>query len=264
MYKKNDKKKITILGLSIWRIFAYFIIYSILGYIIETIFALLVYGVLESRKSFLYGPFCSIYGVGAVLMILFLRYFNKNGYTLFIFGFIIGSIVEYIMSLLGEIILKVRWWDYSDKFLNINGRICFTYSLFWGILAIYLMRGINPQIDKFINYLKKKLNVNFLRTVASTMTIFLILDCIISGYAISQYLIRQIAKNNLDVENKEQVIQIYNNIGKDKKMFIEKYFSDEKMVKTYPNLKISLIDGTVVHIKDLLPNIKPYYYKFNK
>ncbi len=50
-------------GISIWRILAYFIIYSILGYLIETTYALVVYGVVESRQSFLYGPFCAIYGV---------------------------------------------------------------------------------------------------------------------------------------------------------------------------------------------------------
>ena len=89
---KKEKKKITILGINIWEIFGYFIIYSIAGYIIETLFALCRYGVLESRQSFLYGPFCSIYGVGAVIMILFLQYFQKNSLTLFAGGFIIGSI----------------------------------------------------------------------------------------------------------------------------------------------------------------------------
>ena len=55
------------------RICAYFIIYSILGFIIETIYALIVYKVIESRQSFLYGPFCSIYGIGALIMILALN-----------------------------------------------------------------------------------------------------------------------------------------------------------------------------------------------
>ncbi|MGN1302669.1 MAG: hypothetical protein ACI4VO_03365 [Clostridia bacterium] len=72
---KKEKKKFTILGIDLWEILAYFIIYSIAGYIIETLFALVRYGVLESRQSFLYGPFCSIYGIGAVIMIIFLQYF---------------------------------------------------------------------------------------------------------------------------------------------------------------------------------------------
>ena len=73
----EKKKQFKILGISIWRILAYFIIYSVVGFIIETLFALIFYNVLESRQSFLYGPFCGIYGVGAVFMILILnKYFN--------------------------------------------------------------------------------------------------------------------------------------------------------------------------------------------
>ncbi len=76
---KNSKKKFTLI-----QILAYFIIYSVIGFIIETIFGLLTKGVLESRKSFLYGPFCGIYGIGAVVMIVGLQHFKKNNYTLFV------------------------------------------------------------------------------------------------------------------------------------------------------------------------------------
>ena len=99
------KKQFTITGISIWRIFAYFVIYSFIGYIIETLYAFVLYGVIESRQSFLYGPFSGIYGLGAVVMIVFLQYFNKDNNRLFIGGFIVGSIVEYLVSLFAEIFL---------------------------------------------------------------------------------------------------------------------------------------------------------------
>lgn len=130
MEQKIEKKKFTILGIDLWEILAYFIIYSIAGFFIETMFALVRYGVLESRQSFLYGPFCSIYGVGAVVMIIFLQYFMKNRFSLFVGGFFIGSITEYLISWIGECILHVKWWDYSNMPLNINGRICIYYSFF--------------------------------------------------------------------------------------------------------------------------------------
>lgn len=83
-------KKIKIAGISLWRILAYFIIYSFIGYLIETIYAFVVYGVIESRQSFLYGPFCSIYGVGAVIMICALqRVKDDKTHTLFFGGFIV-------------------------------------------------------------------------------------------------------------------------------------------------------------------------------
>lgn len=82
-------KKLKIAGISIWRILAYFIIYSIIGYLIETIYALVIYGVIESRQSFLYGPFCSIYGIGAVIMICALQKVKDKPHTLFLGGFIV-------------------------------------------------------------------------------------------------------------------------------------------------------------------------------
>lgn len=264
---KNNKKSFKILGISIWRLCAYFIIYSVIGFIIETLFAIIFYNVLESRQSFLYGPFCGIYGVGAVLMILFLnKYFNKNGHMLFIGGFIVGSVVEYILSLLGELILNVRWWDYSNRFLNINGRICFLYSIFWGLLAIYLMKVINPKVDKLIYWLKTKININIAKVLILVTIVFLFIDCVASGIAISFCLIRKSVENDLNIANKEKTIETYNKIYNNQSLrdFIYKYWDDEKMIKTYPNLKLNLEDGTTINVKDLTPEIKPYYYKFKE
>lgn len=264
---KDKKRSFKILGISIWRLLAYFIIYSFIGFVIETLFALFMYNVLESRQSFLYGPFCGIYGVGAVIMIMFLnKYFNKNNHILFLGGFIVGSVVEYLISLIGELMLNVRWWDYSNRFLNINGRICLLYSIFWGLLAIYLMRVINPRVDKLINWLKTKININVAKTLTLITIILLFIDCVASGFAISFCLIRKSVENNLNIANKEQTIEAYNKIyGNEKlKEFIYKYWNDEKMVLTYPNLTLKLEDGKIMYVKDLTPEIKPYYHKFNE
>lgn len=264
---KDKRRSFKILGISIWRLLAYFIIYSFIGFVIETLFALFMYNVLESRQSFLYGPFCGIYGVGAVIMIMFLnKYFNKNNHILFLGGFIVGSVVEYLISLIGELMLNVRWWDYSNRFLNINGRICLLYSIFWGLLAIYLMRVINPRVDKLINWLKTKININVAKTLTLITTILLFIDCVASGFAISFCLIRKSVENNLNIANKEQTIEAYNKIyGNEKlKEFIYKYWNDEKMVLTYPNLTLKLEDGKIMYVKDLTPEIKPYYHKFNE
>lgn len=265
--KSKNKNGVTILGITIWKIFAYFIIYSVIGFIIETLFAIVFHNVFESRQSFLYGPFCAIYGVGAVFMVIFLnKYFNKNNHMLFLGGFIVGSIVEYVISLIGELILNVRWWDYSDRFLNINGRICFLYSIFWGLLAIYLMKVINPKVDKFIDWLKTKINIRLAKTLTLITVIILFIDCVISEIAINFCLIRKSVENNLDIANKEKTFQVYNKIYNDKDLssFIYKHWNDEKMIRTYPNLTLTLADGKTIYIKDLTPEIKPYYYKFKE
>lgn len=263
--EKNSKPNEIPAKTTIWRVFAYFIIYSFVGFCIETVFALLNYGVFESRQSFLYGPFCSIYGLGAVVIILSLRYkFFKNNYTLFAGGFIVGSIVEYIVSFFGELLLNVKWWDYSNRFLNINGRICFLYSIFWGLLGVYLLKSINPKIDKFIDWIKSKLNLKFLKVIVFILIIFLFVDCLLSAYAINVFLIRVSVENNLQVNNKEKVEMYYHEIYDDKERsdFIYKYFSNEKMILTYPNLTITLEDGSLKKVAEYYPNIKNCYYRF--
>lgn len=263
--EKKEKEHIKICGISIWRILAYFVVYSVAGFIIETIFGLLTKGVLESRKSFLYGPFCSIYGLGAVLMILPLQKYKKNNYTLFFAGFFIGSIIEYMVSLVGELIFHIKWWDYSDQIFNINGRICVLFSLFWGLLAIYLMSDINPRIDKFIDFVKSKIPANYMKTVIIFSILFLSFDLGITVYALQMFSVRIIHENNLNVSNKQLVDTLYEKIyvnDQKQKDFIYKFFDNEKMIKTFPNIKIEDVDGNILFFRDYVKDIKPYYYNF--
>ena len=263
--EKKEKEHIKICGISIWRILAYFVVYSVAGFIIETIFGLLTKGVLESRKSFLYGPFCSIYGLGAVLMILPLQKYKKNNYTLFFAGFFIGSIIEYMVSLVGELIFHIKWWDYSDQMFNINGRICVLFSLFWGLLAIYLMSDINPRIDKFIDFVKSKIPANYMKTVIIFSILFLSFDLGITVYALQMFSVRIIHENNLNVSNKQLVDTLYEKIyvnDQKQKDFIYKFFDTEKMIKTFPNIKIEDVDGNILFFRDYVKDIKPYYYNF--
>ena len=262
----TKKRKFTISGLSIYRILAYFIIYSIVGYIIETLFGIVTKGRWESRQSFLYGPFCAIYGLGASIMIIFLHKYSKKYNTLFLGGFILGSIVEYLVSWIGELILGVKWWDYSDMPLNINGRICVYFSIFWGFLALYLIASFNPKIDKLINWIKSKISLKTLKTLTVSITIILFVDCIITGIAMSFFLIRMISQNNLNVSNKEIIMQKYEDIYTNKKLsnFIYKYWGDKKMIMTFPNIKIQEVDGNIVYIDSLLKDIQPYYFKFHE
>lgn len=262
---KNDVKKFTIFGVSIWRIFAYFIIYSVIGYIIETVFGMVTKGVIESRQSFLYGPFCAIYGLGAVVMILSLKYFNKNHNTLFVGGFIVGSIVEYIVSWYGDVFLNVKWWDYSNMPLNINGRICVFFSLFWGFLAIYLMGYANPRVDKLINKIKSKISINKLKIITTIIILFMAVDCIITGIAIKLFMIRKVHEYDLKVSNKQEIEEAYSVIYKNDKIdeFIMRYFGDKKMIKTFPNLKTQDENENMLYFDCYVGDIKPYYYKFN-
>ena len=257
--KEKNKKKFTIFGFTIIRLLAYFIIYSVIGFVIETIFGLLTKGVIESRKSFLYGPFCGIYGLGAVVMIIGLQKFKKNNYTLFIGGFIIGSIIEYVISLVGELIFNIKWWDYSDMPFNINGRICVWYSFFWGLLAIYLMSHVNPKVDKFIEKIPK----NILKNTTIILTIFLFFDFLLTCFALKMFYVRLVNNYDLDIKGVDRYIVKYTELYEKSgiKKFVDTHFSDEKMMKTFPNIKVTQKDGNIIWICDILTNIQPYYFR---
>lgn len=260
---KKAKKRLTINGISIWRILAYFIIYSVAGYIIETLYGMITKGVWESRQSFLYGPFCGIYGLGAVVMILCLHKFPKKYNVLFIGGFIVGSIVEYAISLFGEVVLGVKWWDYSNMPLNINGRICVYFSVFWGFLGMYLIISLNPKVDKIINWIKSKFKTQkALKTFVVTVFTLLMIDCIATAFAIEFFLVRMIVKNDLNVANKEVVQEQYDKIYGNENIskFIYIFWGDKKMIRTFPNLKINDKDGNIIYMDSLL-DIQPYYLK---
>lgn len=260
----KTKKQITINGISLYRILAYFAIYSVLGYVLETLFALAMYGKLESRQGFLYGPVCPIYGVGAVVMIVALQKLKKNGYSIFAGGIIVGSIVEYFISWFGEVFLNVRWWDYTGRFLNINGRICLLYSFYWGIISIYLMKSLNPAIDKIINFAKSKINIKVAKISTIAITIFLLIDCLVSAYAVELFLARTVVEKEILAKGQEEYLAIYEEYSQNakNKKLIDKIWSNKKVLRTYPNIRLTLKNGEIVKVQDYYPEIQPYYYQF--
>ena len=248
---------------SFWRILAYFIIYSVIGFCLETLFGLATKGVIESRKSFLYGPFCGVYGLGAVVMIMTLSHFKKSNARLLLGGFIVGSIVEYTVSLIGELIFNVKWWDYSSNPLNINGRICVYYSVIWGFLAIFLLSIVNPRVDKFIDFIKKKIPSRFFKTVEVTILVFLVLDFIISVYAMTAFYARTVVEHDLDVDNRGMINAVYERIyrNEERSKLTRKVFSDEKMIRTFPNLRMQDKNGDIIYFDKLFPDVRTYYFK---
>lgn len=253
-----------IFGISIIRIFAYFLIYGFIGFIIELIFGIITKGVLESRTSFINSPICGVYGIGATLMIVSLQKYKCNSAKMFFVGFIVGTVTEYVVSFLAEAILHVKWWDYSDRILNINGRVCLYYSIFWGALGLLLIKKINPTIDKFLNFIVKKLKPKTLNFLIKLTITFFVLDFFSTWIAIDLFTTRVISQNNIDVKNKQAIIQKYEHIYGNEKLskFIYTFWGDKRMIKTYPNIKVQDKDGNQIYLDIYLKNIKPYFIKF--
>ena len=241
------------------RLLSYFVIYSVVGFIIETVFGLLTKGVLESRKSFIYGPFCAIYGIGAVVMLVGLQRFKKNNYTLFLGGFLIGSIVEYVISWAGEMLFHIKWWDYSSMPFNINGRICVWFSFFWGALAIYLISHFNPKVDKFLD----KFSPKVLATFTVILVIFMFLDCCITGFALRMFYTRLTNERGLELQGVDSYIADFTELYEQPKVkkIVDTFFNDEVILKTFPNIKVMDKEGNIIWVCDILSDIQPYYVR---
>ena len=261
---KKNKKKWHIedpdVKITFKRILAYFIIYSFLGFIVETIFGMLTKGVIESRRSCFYGPFCCIYGLGAAIMIPGLQKFKHSNWTLFIAGAIEGSAVEYVVSLIGELIFQIKWWDYSNMPFNINGRICILFTVFWGVLALGLMRLINPYIERMIDSIPKKI-FNFLTIF---LTVFLLFDLLFTSFGLKVFYTRLIKEHNLQMKDQRNLMVTDEIMESDIVQYLSKTaFSDEKVLKTFPNIKYEDKEGNIIWVKDILTNIRPYYYRLS-
>lgn len=127
-----------------------FFFYSAAGWFVESLYR----SIGEKRiinSGFLTGPMCPIYGTGALVMTIFLyNPFKDNLLVVFLLGMLLCDIVEYITSVLMEILFHARWWDYTYEFLNIKGRICLKHTLYWGIVAVSFVKIIHPYVDKVI------------------------------------------------------------------------------------------------------------------
>ena len=161
--------------------FVYFVLYSFLGWVCETI-----YCSIDDKKfvnrGFLNGPFCPIYGTGALLVIdIFMKY-KDDLLVLFILSVVITSIVEYITSYLLEKIFNLQLWDYSTYSFNLNGRVCLKNSLLFGVLSILAVEVIHPAVEGFLS----RLPAWFLITFTGTLVVYFICDVVITVKALIQ------------------------------------------------------------------------------
>lgn len=126
--------------------FLWFILYSVLGWILETcLFA--IRDKKSVKRGFLFGPLCPIYGTGAVLCTLLLYGRVTNFFALFGAGLVLCTVIEYITHFVLEKVFHSMWWDYSNQKFNIKGRICLCSSLLFGAGVAVLMRFIQPFVE---------------------------------------------------------------------------------------------------------------------
>lgn len=209
-------------GLCFKKLFFIFLVGSVLGTIYEDV---LIYvqtylntgtGVWMLHRGVIYGPFNVIYGFGAAIMCWILLRRKYNNYQIFGLSALLGGVVEYLLSFLQEVFTGTTSWDYSNQWLNLNGRTTIPIMLVWGLMGLVLVKIIYP----FLSDLIEKIPTRIGTPLFWVLLVFMIFNCLISWTAI----IRQ----NL----RHQGVEPFTPIGE----FYDDYYSDEFLIKYFPNM----------------------------
>ena len=141
----KDMWEMPILWTDFFHLFYYFMIYSFLGWCMET--CLVSFRNREFvNRGFMNGPFCPIYGTGASAIYLFLTPIQEYPWLVFLGGLILATVIEYFSSWIMERLFHARWWDYSERKYNFQGRVCLLVSFYWGILSLVMVYVFQPII----------------------------------------------------------------------------------------------------------------------
>ena len=213
-----------ILGLDIRIYFLLFMIYSVIGWCMEVTCKLIQYKRFINR-GFLIGPYCPIYGYGAILITILLRKYIYDPWVLFVMAILVCGTLEYLTSFFMEKIFKARWWDYSQRKFNLNGRVCFGTIIPFGILGLFIMYVSNPFLLEKLELIPEV----WLNWIFGILFTIYIVDNIVSTF-----IIRYVKKAELiavkDLDNTEEMTT------KVKEILENKSVLHRRLVKAYPTL----------------------------
>jgi uncharacterized membrane protein len=137
-------------GLPVYVILWLFLIYSCAGVLVEGIFCFVLHRRLELRLGLLYLPLRPIYGLGGAACTVLLTPLLDHPVVVFALSVVICSAVEFVAGWAVERLFRTISWDYSDKRLNLRGRVCLQYSLCWGVLATAALYALQPLVAEVV------------------------------------------------------------------------------------------------------------------
>lgn len=224
MVNNLKENKIFAKGVCFDKLFIIFIIGCLFGNYYEMILNLVRHFIQdgsifwEVRRGVIYGPFSPIYGFGAVIMTLFLAEKDYKWYQILLYGSFLGGFCEYLIGFLQETFIGTISWDYSNYFLDINGRTTIPIMLLWGLFCLFYVKFVYPPISNLVEKIPYKIG----KIVLNIFIVFLSLDMLISWSA----LIRQgLRRNNYPP---------FTFIGE----LFDKIYPDERLAKAFPNMVV--------------------------
>ena len=213
--EKKENKVTKVINFII-KIFWIFVIGSVFGFVAEMLYATVYTRALVIRQGLIYGPFVQVYGMGAVAYYLLISKV-KDPKDAFFSGMIMGGIIEYLCSFFQEIFFGTISWDYSQMFLNLNGRTSLLYCVYWGIIGVAFLKIIYPWLEKIEPLIYKK----SVRIFTVFFMLFMTFDIAISCMAADRQ------------QKRHQNIPPQNVVDE----FLDSNYPDELLDKIYNNKK---------------------------
>lgn len=233
--------------------FFYFIIYAFLGYVVEVCYVYIGSGKLTNR-GYLYGPICPIYGYGAVIILLCLNPVYESGWwpLVFILGVALTSLLEYATSYVMEALFHMRWWDYSNKRFNLNGRICLKNSLLFGVLVMVVFYVIQPFISSIVSRIDSE--------VVKLFLFYLLLILHIVDTVLSTIKHINLTKVLLKID---EIIEDGKTLINGKTIQLKAFLNNTKLMKRilrlnrhYPSLKVKDKNKRKLSLKEIINRIR--------
>ena len=165
-------------------LFWLFIAGSLLGFVMEGVFHLLREGSWAFRVGTLWGPFCVIYGAGAVVMYLAaLMLQDKKPLTQFAVFALTGSAVELLSGVFQQIFFGTQSWNYSSHALNLGGFVSLRMTFLWGLAGMALMYAVLPVLLHSFSRLKLDRRMMLCRA----MTVFMCVNLMMTSIALMRW-----------------------------------------------------------------------------
>ena len=205
--------------------FMLFIIYAVAGWICEVTLQLIQKHKLADR-GFLIGPYCPIYGCGAILITLCLTPFNEHPIGLFILAMVLCGSLEYATSFIMEKAFNARWWDYSNMRFNINGGICLETLVPFGIAGLLIIYVFNPFLISMIGLMGE----NVLNITSIAILVIFVADVIVSSKIIYNF-----KKTNKEVSQQESKDSTEIISEKVREILRNKSFLNRRLIEAFPD-----------------------------
>ena len=205
-------------GLCYSKLFWIFMVGNVVGFVLETLDALVTTHEFQVRVGLVFGPFIPVYGLGAVAITLLLsRMYSQKDIMIFLASMFIGGGFEYLCSFVQQAVFGTVSWEYSDSPLNIGGRTNLMFSFFWGILGMLWVKDLYPAMSRIIQKIPKRVG----RPLTVIFTVLMVIDVLLSAGAVYR---RSERVNHVPATNAVQE-------------FFDTYFPDSYLDFIFPHMQ---------------------------